>query len=362
MPLPPEVVSAAAWKINVAARPVEVLHGANVGAHGLGRIDRARLGLPIAGDLFLAEDLGAAQAHGAHVVLDAFADGEDHVGLAIGAVHARGPHFGVDVPAALVEFTDGGRIGLQALGIEAAGLGQKAQEALGLGFDHLGDVGLLDGRVAFKLDRTHIDPVAFGDLEGDPRGAQLFVHVGRGAHGHFREALARVVINDLLPVGLHGGFIEGFRGLGGNLLAHPARAQAAHPGNQHLADLRLGLDDHDDLDAVGLGLAEDEDLGDVSRGVEIADVILDGALIVSLAHARLHVGEDLLAGDGGRPGVLDFDGLDDGGLGLLGQGSGRRKDGGEQQRERREEGAKIHWRVYVGSSTLRASAGGKTAD
>ena len=110
------------------------------------------------------------------------------------------------------------------------------------------------------------------------------------------------------------------------------------------------MDDHDDFDAVLLGFAEDADIGNISGGVEVADVFFDDLLGVRATDAGAHIGENFLLTDGACAGVLDFDGADDGGAG--GDGGGERRElteerGGVGESEAKDEtgrnkGAKIH--------------------
>ena len=87
-----------------------------------------------------------------------------------------------------------------------------------------------------------------------------------------------------------------------------------------LRDLRFGLQNHDDLDAIGERFAENTDVRDVSRIVKVADVFLDDLLGIRPAHPGAHIRQDLLLADRARAGVLHFDRSHDGPRRGLGRG------------------------------------------
>ena len=211
-------------------------------------------------ELLRLEDSHLAETHTGDRVFLALADRDHDVHAAVlDRLTADARAADAQVALAAVEIEDGIEVLLELVGLDASGLGEPGQPALGLGLHLLAQFVGGEGGVAFEADLADLILGSLIDHENQVRHALAVGGLNAMGHAHIRIAVSTVVFLKVaagfenLGITHHAARLElGFLGeflIGKHRVAHeshsPAHRAGGHLGDEfHAFAYRLGQETH----------------------------------------------------------------------------------------------------------------------
>ena len=174
----------------------------------------------------------------------------------------------------------------------ASRAGEKIQHTLRLRLHDLQQFLARRHRVSLEIHVIDLRLRALHHVEHHARRARFIIILSAKTNIHIAEALALVILDNLLLVGIQRSFAECIAGLRRNLITQLRRLYARRTIDHHFGNRALRLHYHNHLHAIAGRLAENAHIAHIAGRVEIAHVLLRHLRRVGLTNASPHIGED----------------------------------------------------------------------
>ena len=174
-------------------------------------------------------------------------------------------------------------------------------------FDDFAQLALWKGVSSLKINIGNFDLGRFGDLEGDRNTAAAFVRMRD--RFDFGLWVAALLVELLELHGVHEELVlvQGLANFRGELFGELAIAVLFVPDKVDFGNFEFGPEIEINVNAVHSRFVSDANIGKKTGGVEVQDIVVDGALDVRLAFLGLDIGADERFADGLGADVGDDD-------------------------------------------------------